>query len=54
MDCQLWLLQPLCRDILSRGRLVKALENWGAPLFREDQSWEEGPEAPMGNVLLLR
>ena len=23
-------------------------------LFREDQCWEEGPEAPMGNVLLLR
>lgn len=26
----------------------------GRSLFREDQSWEEGPEAPMGNVLLLR
>lgn len=49
--CQLWLLQQLCQEILSRRRLEKALESWGA---RGDQSWEEGPEVPMGNVLLLR
>lgn len=54
MGCQLWLLQQLCQEILSRRRLGKALESRGAPLFRGDQSWQEGPEVPMGNVLLLR